>query len=416
MRIRLPMNLGCAPRDSKRPRRTRIEFLNALSSWGIRLGSWPSNSGVRLTSTGYSKRAHDSRQGIALIIVMITALVLSVLAGGFAYSMKVETKLARNSNSETELLWMGRSGVEMARFVLAEQLKLGCEPYDSLNQIWAGGPGGYCTSNSPLAGINLKDVPFGNGKFTVKIVDLERKVNINLADEKLLERAFLLMGADAGEFPAVIAAIQDWIDPDDITHINGAESDDYQRLDPPYFAKNRPIDDLSELLLVRGVTPELFFGPNSTNATPSRLQHQLNQLGSITSSLSYPVGIVDLFTPLSAGRLNINTASLVTLQMVPFIDAARAQQIIILRSGYDGQEGTEDDTPAGSMGMNVASFLASANLSPQEVAVAARYFDQRSRTFEVTVEAEVNSYKRTFVAIVGRNSPRDLPVLSFYWK
>jgi hypothetical protein len=48
--------------------------------------------------------------------------------------------------------------------------------------------------------------------------------------------------------------------------------------------------------------------------------------------------------------------------------------------------------------------------------VAARYFDQRSRTFEVTVEAEVNSYKRTFIAIVGRNSPRDVPVLSFYWR
>ncbi len=356
------------------------------------------------------------RQGIALIIVMITALVLSVLAGGFAYSMKVETKLARNSNSETELQWMGRSGVELARFVLSEQLKLGCEPYDSLNQIWAGGPGGFCTSNSSFADISLKDVKFGNGKFTVKIVDLERKFNINLADETVLEHAFILMGADAGEFPAVIAAIQDWIDPDDITHINGAESDDYQRMIPPYFAKNRPIDDMSELLLVRGVTPELFFGPNSTNATPSRMQQQLNQLGSITAAVSYPVGLVDLFTPLSSGRLNINTASAVALQMVPFIDETRAAQIIMLRSGYDGTEGTEDDTPAGSMGMNVSSFLASAGLSPQEAAVAMRYFDQRSRTFEVTVEAEVNSYKRTFVAIVGRNNPRDVPVLSFYWK
>jgi hypothetical protein len=40
----------------------------------------------------------------------------------------------------------------------------------------------------------------------------------------------------------------------------------------------------------------------------------------------------------------------------------------------------------------------------------------RSRTFEVQVDASVGGYQRTFYAIVGRNSPRDLPVLSFYWK
>jgi general secretion pathway protein K len=361
-------------------------------------------------------RLQPASAGIALIIVMITILVLSVLAGGFAYSMKVETKLARNANSETELQWMGRSGVELARFVLAEQLKLGCEPYDSLNQIWAGGPGGHCTSNSPLMGVSLTDVELGNGRFSVKIVDLERKLNINLADEAVLQQAFMLMGGDAGEFPAVVSAILDWIDPDDNTHISGAESDYYQTLSPPYFAKNRPIDDLSELLLVRGVTPDLYFGPASTNHTPGRFDHQQRQLGRVTTPLGYPVGLVDLFTPLSSGKLNINTASLMALQMVPFIDENRASQIVTLRSGYDGMEGTEDDTPAGSQGMNVSSFLASAGLSQQEASVAARYFDQRSRTFEVTVEAEVNSYKRTFIAIVGRNNPRDVPVLSFYWR
>ena len=41
-----------------------------------------------------------TQQGIALIIVMISIFVLGMLAGGFAYSMKVETKLARNGNSE----------------------------------------------------------------------------------------------------------------------------------------------------------------------------------------------------------------------------------------------------------------------------------------------------------------------------
>jgi len=355
-------------------------------------------------------------RGIALIIVMITVLVLSVLAGGFAYSMKVETKLARNAISETELMWLGRSGVQLARFVLGEQLALGCEPYDALNQIWAGGPGGQCTSNSPLMGFSLSNIELGHGRFSVKITDLERRFNINLADEAVLQHAFIVMGADPGEFPALVSAILDWIDADDNTHLSGAESDYYESLQPPYFAKNRPIDDLSELLLVRGITQEIYWGPANTNHSPGALQRQLSQLGTVSSPLSYPVGLVDLFTPLSAGKLNINTASLMGLQMVPFIDENRASRIIMLRSGYDGIEGTEDDTPAGSPGLGMLDMLVSAGLNQQEAAMAARYFEQRSRTFEVTVEAEVNSYHRTFVAILGRNSPRDVQVLSFFWK
>lgn len=356
-------------------------------------------------------------RGIALIIVMITILVLSVLAGGFAYSMKVETKLARNANSETELYWIGRSGVNLARFVLGEQLAIGCEPYDSLNQIWAGGPGGQCSTNSAIAGFSLKDIEIGSGYIrSIKIVDLERKLNINLADEAMLQQAFMLMGGDAGDFPAVIASIQDWIDGDDNTHIGGTESDYYQHLSPPYYAKNRPIDDLSELLLVRGVTPDMYWGPASTNHTPGVIQRQLNQLGQLRSPLAQPVGLVDLFTPVSAGKLNINTAGLMTLQMVPFIDENRAQQIIHLRSGFDGQEGTEDDTPCGSMGMNINSFLLSAGLGPQEIGVASRYFDQRSRTFQVTVDAEINGRHRLFHALLLRNNPRDVQVMGFYWK
>src|SRR5262245_37163073 len=97
----------------------------------------------------------ESRDGIALIIVLIAITALSILAAGFAYSMKVETKLAQNANSEAELIWLGRSGVEYARYVLAQQLQFGAEPFDSLNQKWAGGPGSAMASNSVLAGIQM---------------------------------------------------------------------------------------------------------------------------------------------------------------------------------------------------------------------------------------------------------------------
>jgi len=41
-----------------------------------------------------------SQEAIALVVVMIAIFVLSILAGAFAYAMKVETKLAMNAQKE----------------------------------------------------------------------------------------------------------------------------------------------------------------------------------------------------------------------------------------------------------------------------------------------------------------------------
>src|SRR5437773_405290 len=178
-------------------------------------------------------------RGIALIMVMIVIIGLSVLAGGFAYSMKVEMKLARNSNLDAELEWLGRSGVELARYVLAQQMNIATEPYDSLNQKWAGGPGAVGgVTNAALADIFLEDNRLGAGTFSVKIIDLERKFNINLADQTILQQALILMGVDAANFGTISDSIADWIDKDDNTHLSGAESEYYLSLQPSYYCKN----------------------------------------------------------------------------------------------------------------------------------------------------------------------------------
>lgn len=356
------------------------------------------------------------RAGIALIVVMIAVTVLSIMVAAFAFSMKVETKLAQNSSSETELIWLGRSGVEFARYVLAQQLAIGNEPYDGLNQVWAGGPGGLGTSNSVLAGISLKDYHLGNGKFSITIRDLERKFNINVADQAALDQAMRLVGVDAGESAAISASILDWIDPDDNPHVGGTETSYYQTLDPPYFAKNRPLDDLTELLFVRGVTPEIYWGGAATDRTRAAFQRKFSQNPFGDDAPQYFVGLSELFTPISNGRININTASATTLQMIPFVDELVAAKIIEFRAGPDGADGTEDDMPAGMPGIRVQDALRSAGLNQNVVELAARYCNVRSSTFEVQVDAEIAGYKRTFYGIVGRVSPRDVQVLGFYWK
>ena len=48
------------------------------------------------------------------------------------------------------------------------------------------------------------------------------------------------------------------VDDDPDLDLLGAESGYYESLDPPYTAKNGPIDSLGELLLIKGVTPIVY--------------------------------------------------------------------------------------------------------------------------------------------------------------
>jgi general secretion pathway protein K len=360
-------------------------------------------------------RVRRNSDGMAVILAMIAIFVLSALAAGFALSMKVETHLAQNADSEQELLWLGRSGMELARYVLAQQVTIPSEPYDALNQIWAGGPGGPGETNSGLSGLSLDNYPVGDGTVSVKIIDLERKVNINTvnspANSQLITQTLTLMGVDASDISVVSDSIKDWIDSDDLPLAAGAESDYYQGLAVPYYAKNAPIDDLSELLLIKGVTPEMYWGSNSTNHVPSVFQHKLGLGTAPGQAPDYPFGLVDIFTPVSSGRININTAGTNVLQMIPGVDGAVAAAIVKQRAGPDGVEGTEDDTPYQNVGQ-----LATAGLGPQFTSQIGNLCTVRSLTFEVHVTARIGDYQREYIAILLRNPGSEIQVLGFYWK
>ncbi|MEI7732343.1 MAG: helix-hairpin-helix domain-containing protein [Verrucomicrobiota bacterium] len=355
-------------------------------------------------------RFKHRQQGIALVIVMIVITFLSILVAGFSYSMKVETKLARNAIYDPEMEWLGRSGIELAKYVLGQQRNIAGENnYDSLNQKWAGGPG---NSNSVIADVQMDNVPLGRGSFSVKITDCERKFNVNVADEMILQQALLIMGADPSEFTTVVNSILDWIDPDDTPRTGGTESDYYEGLNPPYSAKNGPVDDMNELLLVRGVTPEMFWGPRYSGPPSvnmfSRSRHGLRE----RERPAYTTGLVDLFTPFGSRGINLNTASATALQVIPEIDENTAAEIIKRRAGPDGADGTLDDMPYRSPG-ELASVP---GISPALVGQISRFFVVQSTTFEVEVTVSLDGRTRKFFAILRRLDTKNVQVLTMYWK
>jgi general secretion pathway protein K len=360
----------------------------------------------------------QNSHGFALIIAMIAVIVLSCMAALFAFSMKVENKLAFNAHSDQQMIWMGRSGVELARWVLAQEAAIPGAPYDALNQIWAGGTGGPGETNGPLAGFSMNDYPIGDGRVTVKIVDFERCANINTAGEQEIKQTLTLMGVDADSMSVISDSILDWISPGDLPRVAGAKSDYYQGFNPPYNCKSAPIDDMSELLFVKGIWdhPEIYWGGTASNHPGATFQHKLGFGHRPGEVPSYPFGLKDVFVPFGSGRININTADKNVLQavlMASGIDVGAAEttadSIIQLRAGPDGIAGTSDDTP-----FQNPNQISAAGVNPQVVANIARFCDVRSHTFKVTVTAQLGSYRRDFNAILFRNG-RTVEVVGFYW-
>jgi general secretion pathway protein K len=341
---------------------------------------------------------------VALIIVMVMVMILTINAGFFAYAMKIETRLAMNARSFSELEWLGRSGMEQAKWILAEDMKI--EPRDTENDIWAGGDGGLTASNSPIGEIRLPlTVNLGKGSYTLhRMTDNESKININQADRVLLEQVLRAMGADASEIPVVAGSILDWIDRDDMENMQGAESDYYMGFDPPYEAKNGPMDDLSELLLIQGVHPLMYQGSGSGTFLLERDRSTGRARFREGEGPIYAFGLVDVFTTISSGRLNGFTVSEETLSVLPGMDDFLASQYVDMRRGVDGLDGTMDDV------LPDWSFI---QPDPAARARLQGLMDQRSTTFEVRVTARVGGVSRDFLGVIVRNNPNDVQLVSF---
>jgi general secretion pathway protein K len=338
-----------------------------------------------------------NHRAFAVIVALVAITVLTLMAGAFAYAMKIESKLAANTNDDEEFYWIGRGGVERACWWLALE---GNQPYSSKQQYWAGGPGDGPETNGPLAGESLNDFPISQGTVSLTFTEQESKININTADSPLLKQTLTAMNADADEISVVSDSILDWIDPDDITRPAGAESDYYLGLTPSYYAKNAPVDSLDELLLVKGVTHDMFVGGSSADSNTPLPEHQLGFGHAPGQAPNYAFGLRDVFTPFSSGKINLLTADDRVLQLIPGMDTAAAQAIETAR---------DSDPPA----RNLSQLLMAAGINPQASAQIAPYVSVIGNTYEVQAKATIGSLTHTYTAILIRNGA-SVQVVSFY--
>lgn len=188
-----------------------------------------------MSATSYYCRPPFTERGLVLVIVLWIVALLSVMAGTFAYSMRVETRLAMSSAERAQARALAEAGVAYAT-------------------AWQRDP--EAQKQWPPNG-DSHDWRFGGGHVRIRVVDAAGLVNLNTADLELLGAILAVEGMSGRDRDGLAAAIVDWRDPADNQAPNGAESAKYRavgRLAP----KNAPFESIEELQQVLGMTKEIY--------------------------------------------------------------------------------------------------------------------------------------------------------------
>lgn len=176
------------------------------------------------------------RRGIALVSVLWIVTLLSLMAANFSRTTRTDVNLARNQIENAQAEALADAGVFRAIIglsALAPEL------------AWRADGSVYAWS-------------FGEGEIRISVWDEGGKIDLNTTDEAILQNLFVAVGVDSQEASALVDAIVDYRDDNDLRRVNGAEDDDYRRAGLAHGAKDAPFEVLDELRQVLGMTPELY--------------------------------------------------------------------------------------------------------------------------------------------------------------
>lgn len=211
----------------------------------------------------FAIRLPQSRSGIALISILWISVLLSFAVYAVMLAASMQAGITENHAAELVARQAALSGIDRASELLDQDLEAG--GIDSLEEDWSGGGTEIYqdvrlgTLDAPVAYYSLirlasTDVERQEPQFG--IADEASRININVAPEDVLTKL-------PGMTTEVARSIQDWRDADDDVREEGGESEYYSTLTPSYQARNGPFETLHELLFVKGVTEELFYGEDT---------------------------------------------------------------------------------------------------------------------------------------------------------
>jgi general secretion pathway protein K len=235
------------------------------------------------------------QRGFALLTVLLALALLAVVVTEFAHSARLEGSMVRSYRDGVVAAHLAEAGVQQAIREIMSPSQVSALDESGQVVFYRALPGQ--TTPVSLSPLPRTRVPLGAGQFSYRITDEAARLNINATTPDRLGRLLTELGVDRQQRDIISDSLQDWRDANELPRLHGAESEFYLRLAVPYRARNANLQDVAELLQVRGVTRELYFGGQD-----------------------HP-GLGDLVTTATVTSVNLNTAAPPVLKALGLSDA-----------------------------------------------------------------------------------------------
>lgn len=215
-------------------------------------------------------RCLKTKSGFVLITVLIVSALLITVSGEFLINAQNNINYMSNFKAEAQSMELARTGIDAAVFIL-ETDKTGRSgsvmsglntnsAIDSYNDLWA---------------MDIPTLPIDSGAVKIVIGDEQSKINLSVLANEVGETRYYPITKrlleSMGFLPDICDCIKDWVDPDSQRSPYGAETFDYySTLPKPRTAKNGPLDSIDELMMIKGITPQIFYGLGGGNIALER--------------------------------------------------------------------------------------------------------------------------------------------------
>lgn len=302
---------------------------------------------------------------------------MSIYAIGLGSKVSQDINLASYFKDKMQARFLAEAAIKRAQAILEDDTN----GFDSLNELWSTGK--YSDDGESI----FKEAELGNGSYSIKaqdkqsdrygMVDEERKININIASQNVLERLFrTAAGLEIDDAHIIASSIIDWRDIDSDPLEGGAEDSFYGQLEIPYECKDGNFQALEELLLVRGMTDDIF------------------------------QKVKDLITVYGDGKVNINTAGYEVLYALG-MDGALVNKIMDYRKGNDAVEGTQDDKILKDQTKIANDLKEGAGLNEEELnkieeLTSENLLSVSSKNFTINAEGKVGQRTERIVCVVDK--------------
>lgn len=229
-----------------------------------------------------------------MLVLWLLALLLLIVPG-FVYTMRVESAATAGFQDEASAWAISVAGINRARAEISAGYALVASGEDGIVFLKKTDEG-----YMPLPA--EREFSLGDGQVRYTIEDERAKINLNAAERGVICEMLRLTGVEAAGRDVIADSLLDWVDENHDFRLNGAEDDYYVGLREPYGAKDGPMDFTEELMLIKGMSPSIYYG--SAN---------IPEWMGARAEGSYD-GLERYVAVYGDGRLNINTAEETVLE------------------------------------------------------------------------------------------------------